>query len=94
MAVIDLFVNNNHQYKYMYIHVTKYEKSTYLVHRGGVLSFFLRTYARAQHLQFTPQKYQEFQAPQKIFEIFATKTNTPILYLDLRKDPKMHRYDP
>ena len=48
----------------------------------GVLSFFLHTQARAQHLPITPKKYQEFQAPQKkIFEILAT----PILYFDLKK---------
>ena len=40
-----------------------------------------------------PKKYQEFQAPQKIFEILATPKNIPILYLDLKKDPKLHRND-
>ena len=34
-----------------------------------------------------PKKYQEFQAPQKIFEILATPKNIPILYLDLKKRP-------
>ena len=34
-----------------------------------------------------PKKYQEFQAPQKIFEILATQRNIPILYLDLKKRP-------
>ena len=32
---------------------------------GGVLSFFRHTSARAQHMLFTPKKYQEFQATQK-----------------------------
>ena len=41
-----------------------------------------------------PPKNQEFQAPQKIFEILATPKNIPILYLDLKKDPKMHRNGP
>ena len=49
---------------------------------GGVLSFFLHTLARAQHLSFIPKKYQEFQAPPKIFEILATPKNIPILYND------------
>ena len=34
-----------------------------------------------------PQKYQEFQAPQKILEILATPKSIPILYLDLKKRP-------
>ena len=34
-----------------------------------------------------PQKYQEFQAPQKIFEYLATQKNTPLRYLDLKKIP-------
>ena len=50
---------------------------------GGVLSFFLHMYAWAQHLPFNPKKYQEFQAPQKIFDILATQKNIPILYLVL-----------
>ena len=41
-----------------------------------------------------PKKYQEFQTPQKIFEILATPKNIPILYLDIKKDPKLHRNDP
>ena len=32
--------------------------------------------------------------PQKLFQILATPQKTPILHLDLKKDPKMHRYDP
>ena len=32
--------------------------------------------------------------PKKIFEILATQKNIPILYLDLKKDPKLHRNDP
>ena len=34
-----------------------------------------------------PKKYQEFQAPQKIFGILVTQKNIPILYLDLKKGP-------
>ena len=41
-----------------------------------------------------PKKYQEYQAPQKLFEILATPKHIPIRYLDLRKDPKMHRNGP
>ena len=36
---------------------------------------------------FTPKKYQKFQAPKKIFEIFATPKNIPILYIYLKKRP-------
>ena len=42
----------------------------------------------------SPKKYQEFQHPKKIFEILANQKNIPILYLDLKKDPKMPRNDP
>ena len=41
-----------------------------------------------------PKKYQNFKHPKKIFEILATPKNIPILYLDLKKDPIMHRNDP
>ena len=41
-----------------------------------------------------PKKYQEFQAPKKIFEILATPKKSPFCTLALRKDPKMHRNDP
>ena len=51
---------------------------------GGVLNFCLPP----------PQKkyiyiyiYQEFQAPQKIFEILATQKISPIRYLALKKRP-------
>ena len=54
---------------------------------GGVLYFFLHTLARAQHLPFTPETYQKFQAPQTIFENFATQKYIPILYIYLKKRP-------
>ena len=42
-----------------------------------------------------PQKnIRNFKHPKKIFEILATPKNIPILYLDLKKDPKLHRNDP
>ena len=42
-----------------------------------------------------PQKnIRKIKHPKKIFEILATPKNIPILYLDLKKDPKMHRTDP
>ena len=67
---------------------------------GGVLSIFLHTLARAQHLPFIPppkkkiNKKKGISRTPKIFEILATPQNTPILYIDLKKDPKMHRNDP
>ena len=53
---------------------------------GGTLNF--SSYvgsgpASTPHLK----KYQEFQAPQKLFEILATKSNSRILHLDLKKRP-------
>ena len=62
---------------------------------GGVLQFLPHTYARTQHLPFTPPKnIRNFKHPKKIFEILATPKNIPNLYLDLKKDPKLHRNDP
>ena len=64
---------------------------------GGVLSFFFsRLGPSIYRSPPTPpeKKQQEFQEPPKIFEILATPKNIPILYLDLKKDPKMHRNDP
>ena len=49
----------------------------------GVLSFFGSGLASSVH----PKKYQEFQAPKKIFEILATPKNTTIMYLDIKKIP-------
>ena len=41
-----------------------------------------------------PKNIRNFKHPKKIFEILATPKNIPILYLDLKKDPKLHRNDP
>ena len=65
---------------------------------GGGTLIFLHTWARAPRdggtLNFSsyvgsspaftlhPKKYQEFRAPQKIFEILATQKYIPILYND------------
>ena len=38
--------------------------------------------------------FRNFKHPKKIFKILATQKNIPILYLDLKKDPKLHRSDP
>ena len=43
---------------------------------------------------FTPKQYQEFQAPQKLFEYLATPKNTPILYIDLKKKTYMQEMTP
>ena len=61
----------------------------------GVLSFFLHTYARAQHLLVTLKKHQEFQGPPESIWNFSNPKNYPsFCSLTLRKDPKMHRNDP
>ena len=65
-----------------------------LVHRGGggVLWYFYAYVGSGPASALHPKKYQEFQAPQKIFEILATKKNTPpFCTLTLRKDPKKDR---
>ena len=41
-----------------------------------------------------PQRFHEFQAPQKTFEILATPKMPPFRTLTLRNDPKMHSNDP
>ena len=40
------------------------------------------------------KKYLEFQVPQKNIWNFSNPKNIPIVYLDLKKDPKLHRNDP
>ena len=40
------------------------------------------------------KKYQEFQAPQNIFEILATQNISQFCTLPLKKTPKLHRNDP
>ena len=57
-------------------------------------SHFFHTYAWAQHLPFTPNKYQEFQALLKYLKFYQPKKNPPFCTLTLRKDPKMHRNYP
>ena len=53
---------------------------------GGTLNFSLYVgWSPASTLH--PQKYHEFQTPQKIIEILATQTNILILYNDLKKSP-------
>ena len=61
--------------------------------QGGTL-IFPHTLVRTQHLPFTPKKIRNFKHPPKKFEILATQKNIPILYLDRKKDPKLHRIDP
>ena len=40
-----------------------------------------------------PKKYQEFQAPKKIFEILVTKKISQFCTLTLKKDPKLYIND-
>ena len=56
---------------------------------GGYSLFFC-----IRRLRFTPKNIRNFKHPKKIFEILAAPKNIPILYHDLKKDPKMHRNDP
>ena len=59
----------------------KYQE--YLAPRGGGTLVFSLYVGSAQHLPFTPKKYQEFQAPQKIFEILATPNTVELWSLEL-----------
>ena len=62
--------------------------SLYMLPRRGTLIF--SAYVGSDPAStFHPKKYQEFQTPPKIFEILATQKNIPILYLDLKKGPKI-----
>ena len=57
--------------------------------QGGTLIFFLIS-RLGSSLYRSPQKYQEFRAPPKTFEILATQNNIsppPFCTLTLRKDP-------
>ena len=60
---------------------------------GGTLIFF-RIRRLGPSIYRSPQKnIRNFKHPKKIFEILTTQKNIPILYLDLKKDPKLHRND-
>ena len=49
---------------------------------------------RAQHLPFTSNKISGILSTQKIFEILTTPKLALFCNLSIRKDPKMHSYDP
>ena len=60
---------------------------------GGTLIF--STYVGSDPASTVhPQKISGISSTPKIFEILATPKNIRILYLDLKKDPKLHRNDP
>ena len=62
---------------------------------GGGYSYFSRIRRLGPSIYRSPSKnIWNFKYPKKIFEILATPKNIPILYLDLKKDPKLHRNDP
>ena len=60
---------------------------------GGVLNFF-RIRRLGPSIYRSPPKISGISSTPKIFEILATPKNNPILYIDLKKDPKEHRNDP
>ena len=80
----------------VHLYLVNHPVNLYLVnHLGGGGTLIFSAYLGSDPASTVhPKKYQEFQAPQKIFEILATPKNIPILYLDLKKDPKLHRNDP
>ena len=53
--------------------------------RGGGTLIFSSYVGSGSASTIHPQKYQEFQAPQKTFDILATQKISPILYPDLKK---------
>ena len=62
---------------------------------GGGTLIFSRIRRLGPSIYRSPKKnIRNFKHPQKIFEILATPKNILILYIDLKKDPKMHRNDP
>ena len=61
----------------------------------GRYSNFFRIHRLGPSIYRSPQKnIRNFKHPKKIFEILATQKNISILYLDHKKDPKLHRNDP
>ena len=63
---------------------------------GGLGTLIFSTYVGSDPASTVhPKKISGISSTQKqIFEILATQKNIPILYLDLKKDPKLHRNDP
>ena len=59
---------------------------------GTLIIFFIRRLGPS--IYRSPQKISGISSTPKIFEILANKKTLPILYLDLKRDPKMHRNDP
>ena len=62
--------------------------------RGGTLIFSANIGSDPASTIHLKKNIRNFKHPPKIFEILATQKNFPILYIDLKKDPKLHRNDP
>ena len=60
---------------------------------GGSLIFFAYVDSDPASTVHPKKNIRNFKHPQKIFEILAAQKNIPILCLDLKKDPKLHRND-
>ena len=66
-----------------------------MVAAQGEYSNFFRIRRLGPSIYRSPQKnIRNFKHPKKIFEILATQKNIPILYLAIKKYPKLHRNDP
>ena len=61
---------------------------------GGTLIFSAYVGSDPASTVHPKKNIRNFKHPKKIFKIVATLKNIPILYLDLKKDPKLHRNDP
>ena len=61
---------------------------------GGTLIFSAYVGSDPASTVHPKKNIRNFKHPKKIFEILATQKNIPILYLDLKKDPKLNRSDP
>ena len=61
---------------------------------GSTLIFFFKRRLGPSIYCSTQKNIRNFKQPPKILEILATQKISLILYLDLKKSPKMHTNDP
>ena len=58
---------------------------------GGYSHFFFIRRLGPSIYRSPPNNIRNFKHPKKYLKFWATQILSPILYLDLKKDPKMHR---
>ena len=62
--------------------------------QGGILIFSAYVGSDPASTVKPKKNIRNFKHPKKIFEILATPKNIRIMFLELKKDPKMHKNDP